>query len=68
MGGCTFCSTAGSGDYAGNRKDTLIQQYDEGFAMMAKKWPQAKGIAYFQAYTNTYAPLSQLKKIYDPFF
>ena len=36
--------------------------------MMARKWPQAKGIAYFQAYTNTYAPLSQLKEIYDPFF
>lgn len=67
-GGCTFCSTAGSGDYAGNRKKTLKQQYDEGFAMMARKWPQAKGIAYFQAFTNTYAPLSRLKEIYDPFF
>lgn len=68
IGGCTFCSIAGSGDYAGNRKDTLKQQYDEGFAMMARKWPLAKGIAYFQAYTNTYAPLSTLKEIYDPFF
>jgi len=68
IGGCTFCSTAGSGDYAGNRKDTLIQQYDEGFAMMSRKWPNAKGIAYFQAYTNTYAPLEHLKKVYDPFF
>jgi uncharacterized protein len=68
IGGCTFCSIAGSGDYAGNRKDTLKQQYDEGFAMMARKWPSAKGIAYFQAYTNTYAPLSKLKEIYDPFF
>ena len=68
IGGCTFCSIAGSGDYAGNRKDDLIQQYEEGFAMMARKWPQAKGIAYFQAYTNTYAPLAQLKAIYDPFF
>jgi uncharacterized protein len=68
IGGCTFCSIAGSGDYAGNRRDTLKQQYDEGFAMMARKWPLAKGIAYFQAYTNTYAPLSKLKEIYDPFF
>jgi uncharacterized protein len=68
IGGCTFCSTAGSGDYAGNRKDTLKQQYDQGFAMMSKKWPDAQGIAYFQAYTNTYAPLPQLKEIYDPFF
>lgn len=67
-GGCTFCSTAGSGDYAGNRESSLRQQYDEGFTMMARKWPQAKGIAYFQAYTNTYAPLSRLKEIYDPFF
>jgi uncharacterized protein len=68
IGGCTFCSIAGSGDYAGNRRDTLKKQYDEGFAMMARKWPSAKGIAYFQAYTNTYAPLSKLKEIYDPFF
>lgn len=67
-GGCTFCSTAGSGDYAGNRSETLKQQYDEGYEMMARKWPNAMGIAYFQAYTNTYAPLSQLKAIYDPFF
>jgi uncharacterized protein len=68
IGGCTFCSIAGSGDYAGNRRDTLKKQYDEGFAMMARKWPLAKGIAYFQAYTNTYAPLSKLKEVYDPFF
>jgi uncharacterized protein len=68
IGGCTFCSIAGSGDYAGNRRDTLKKQYDEGFAMMARKWPSAKGIAYFQAYTNTYAPLSKLKEVYDPFF
>lgn len=67
-GGCTFCSIAGSGDYAGNRESSLRQQYDEGFAMMARKWPQAKGIAYFQAYTNTYAPLPRLKEIYDPFY
>lgn len=67
-GGCTFCSAAGSGDYAGNRSETLKQQYIEGYAMMARKWPGAKGIAYFQAYTNTYAPLSHLKAIYDPFF
>jgi uncharacterized protein len=68
IGGCTFCSIAGSGDYAGNRRDTLKKQYDEGFVMMARKWPSAKGIAYFQAYTNTYAPLSKLKEVYDPFF
>ncbi len=68
LGGCTFCSPAGSGDYAGDRTDDLLKQYENGFAMMARKWPMAKGIAYFQAYTNTYAPLAALKSIYDPFF
>lgn len=68
IGGCTFCSSAGSGDYAQNRSDNLLNQYNAGFEMMAKKWPLAQGIAYFQAYTNTYAPLEKLKEIYDPFF
>lgn len=68
LGGCTFCSSAGSGDYAGDRTKDLLRQYEDGFSMMSRKWPGAKGIAYFQAYTNTYAPLQTLKSIYDPFF
>lgn len=67
IGGCTFCSALGSGDYAGNVKDDLMTQFDQGFQMMAHKWPQGKAMAYFQAYTNTYGPLSKIKQCVDPF-
>ncbi|RDY29480.1 TIGR01212 family radical SAM protein [Romboutsia weinsteinii] len=64
-GGCTYCSKEGSGDFAGNPKDDLINQFTEIKAMMHKKWPQAKYLGYFQAYTNTYAPLEVLKEKYE---
>ena len=60
-GGCTYCSNSGSGDFAGNPASPLSEQFAEIKAMMHKKWPNAKYIAYFQAYTNTYAPLNVLK-------
>ncbi len=66
-GGCIYCSKLGSGDYAGNPADTLIDQFKKGQMIMQKKWPQALFIAYFQAHTNTYAPLKQLKKCFEPF-
>lgn len=65
--GCTFCSALGSGDYAGDVKDSLDLQFKKGLAMMQHKWPNGAAIAYFQAFTNTYAPLAKLKEIYDPF-
>lgn len=64
-GGCTYCSKEGSGDFAGNPKDDLIKQFKEIKEMMLKKWPNAKYIGYFQAYTNTYAPLEVLKEKYE---
>ncbi|MEF9992547.1 MAG: TIGR01212 family radical SAM protein [Romboutsia sp.] len=64
-GGCTYCSKEGSGDFAGNPKDNLIKQFDDIKQMMHKKWPQAKYIGYFQAFTNTYAPLEVLKEKYE---
>ena len=64
-GGCTYCSKEGSGDFAGNPKDDLIKQFNEIKEMMLKKWPNAKYIGYFQAYTNTYAPLEVLKEKYE---
>lgn len=66
-GGCTFCSPLGSGDFAGNKADDLYTQFDNIKDMMHKKWPQAKYIAYFQAFTNTYAPLEELKEMYEKF-
>lgn len=65
FGGCIYCSKTGSGEFAGNKKDSIKKQFDEIKSMMLKKWPRAKYIAYFQARTNTYAPLSKLKEIYE---
>ena len=64
-GGCTYCSKEGSGGFAGNPKDNLIKQFKDIKSMMLKKWPNAKYIGYFQAYTNTYAPLEVLKEKYE---
>lgn len=64
-GGCIYCSDMGSGDFAGSRNQPLELQYEQGKAMMAKKWPNGKPIVYFQANTNTYAPLSKLKELYE---
>ena len=65
-GGCIYCSKSGSGEFAGNVKDSLEKQYNEVKKIYDKKWPTAKYIAYFQARTNTYAPVERLKEIYEP--
>jgi len=67
IGGCTFCSVSGSGDFAGDIQDPLDVQFEKIKAMMHHKWPVARYIAYFQAYTNTYAPVEELKATFEPF-
>lgn len=67
-GGCTFCSSMGSGDSILCFDDSLQKQYKEGLKRIQNKWPDCIGFAYFQSYSNTYAPLETLKKVYDPFF
>ena len=62
-GGCIYCSH-GSGDYYENNTD-LITQFNEVKEKLHKKWPKAKYIGYFQANTNTYAPLDELKEKYE---
>jgi hypothetical protein len=64
-GGCIYCSKLGSGEFAGNEQKDLVTQFYEVKEMMHKKWPSAKYIGYFQAHTNTYAPLSILKEKYE---
>ena len=66
--GCTFCSEKGSGDSILKFDQDLQTQYEQGLARMRKKWPDCLGFAYFQSYTNTYADLETIKKIYDPFY
>ena len=65
FGGCIYCSKTGSGEFAGKPKDSIKKQFDEIKEVMLKKWPKAKYIAYFQARTNTYAPIEKLKEIYE---
>ncbi|NLL30639.1 MAG: TIGR01212 family radical SAM protein [Clostridiales bacterium] len=64
VGGCTFCSSRGSGDFAGSRKLDIRRQFEDRREMMEKKWHSQKLIAYFQAYTNTYAPVEELREKY----
>lgn len=65
FGGCTFCSAAGSGDFAGERVDPIPVQFEKIKNKMHEKWHDGKYIAYFQAYTNTHAPLEVLKEKYE---
>lgn len=62
--GCIFCSAGGSGDFAGNRKLSIKEQLKTAKTLVQKKHTGSSYIAYFQAYTNTYAPVSYLEQIY----
>ncbi len=64
IGGCIYCSH-GSSDFGGNPKDNLITQFNKIKDMLSKKWPSGKYIAYFQANTNTYAEVKELKEKYE---
>ena len=64
-GGCIYCSRLGSGDFAGNINEDLVTQFNNQKKIMNKKWKEGKYIGYFQARTNTYAPLSILKEKYE---
>lgn len=63
-GGCIFCSADGSGDFAGRPFHTISQQLAEGKTQLLTKRPVHSYIAYFQAFTNTYAPVSYLESIF----
>lgn len=62
--GCIFCSAGGSGDFAADRRLSVPEQIASQKELVKKKRPVRKFIAYFQAYTNTYAPVSYLEKIF----
>ena len=65
VGGCIYCSKLGSGDYGGDAKKSLKDQFQDIKNIIDKKWPNSKYIAYFQANTNTYAPVNVLKEKYE---
>ena len=63
--GCIFCSKGGSGDFASNRNLSITEQIEQGKRLISKKVPNCDAfIAYFQAYTNTYADVEYLRKIF----
>lgn len=66
FGGCTFCSAEGSGDFAGRRVDSIATQFSKIKERMHEKWKNGKYIAYFQAFSNTYAPVEVLKEKFEP--
>ena len=64
-GGCAFCSARGSGDFAGTRGHSLEAQFAAVRARMRRKWATRHCIAYFQAFTNTYAPVDRLRACFE---
>jgi uncharacterized protein len=63
--GCTFCSQRGSGDFAGRRKHDLVEQFQTIKTRMNEKWKSGKTIGYFQAFSNTYAPVEELREKFE---
>ena len=63
--GCIFCSKGGSGDFAESPDLTITEQIENGKKRLEKKIKNGKYIAYFQAFTNTYAPVERLRTIYE---
>lgn len=64
-GGCTFCDNKTFNPSYCDRAKSITQQLEEGKAFFAKKYPEMKYLVYFQAYSNTYAPLEELKRKYE---
>lgn len=63
--GCIFCSKGGSGDFAESREMNITEQIENGKKRVEKKIKSGKYIAYFQAFTNTYAPVEILRQKYE---
>lgn len=63
--GCLFCSAGGSGDFAENAALSITEQIERGKKQTADKWKDPAYVAYFQAFTNTYAPVEELRRKYE---
>ena len=63
--GCLFCSAGGSGDFAENAALSIAEQVEKGKAQTSDKWKDPAYVAYFQAFTNTYAPVEELRQKYE---
>ena len=65
IGGCIYCSGRGSGDFAESSALSVTEQYEITRAKLSSKWSTARCIAYFQAHTNTYAPVEYLRRCFE---
>ncbi|MEE4261736.1 MAG: TIGR01212 family radical SAM protein [Desulfobacteraceae bacterium] len=64
-GGCIFCNARGSGTGAHSRGQTITDQLLQGKIFLARRYKARKFLAYFQSFSNTYAPVDTLRKLYD---
>ena len=64
-GGCTYCNNQTFNPAYCKTEKTVTEQLEEGKQFFARKYPEMKFLAYFQAYTNTYAELEELKRKYE---
>lgn len=64
-GGCSYCSSLGSGDFAGDKELPLKEQFESIKKIMESKWPDSLFMPYLQANSNTYSSLDRLKLIYE---
>lgn len=64
-GGCTFCNNESFNPSYCSPKESITEQIERGKKFFSKKYPDMKYLAYFQAYTNTYAPLAELQRMYE---
>lgn len=65
VGGCSFCDNQTFNPSYCNRHKSVTEQIEAGKEFFARKYPEMKYIAYFQAFSNTYAPLHQLQRLYE---
>ncbi len=65
IGGCIYCSSRGSGDFAASAALPIAEQYEITRQKLSKKWSVERTIPYFQARTNTYAPLEKIKEKFE---
>ena len=63
--GCLFCSAGGSGDFAESAALSIKEQVEQGKSQTSDKWKDPAYVAYFQAFTNTYAPAEELRQKYE---
>jgi radical SAM protein (TIGR01212 family) len=65
VGGCLYCNIRGSGTGASHRGISITQQLEEGMERMARRYGASRFIAYFQSFSNTYAPVEKLRELYQ---